>query len=1010
MKSGTFGTSHTVRKRKQRRQQQRQAQTHGIFGVAAILIGSLIVTAALVAIIGVVAFVGVYTFYARDLPPPSEIVKVRDQFETTLIYDRSGQTVLYQVLDPSGDRQYLAFKDISPDLIKATIAIEDRSFYENPGFDVRGILRAVWLALQEDAVQGGSTITQQLVKNTLIPPEERAQITQARKIKEIILAAEISRLYSKDQILEWYLNTNFYGNLAYGVGTAARVYFGKSARELTLGEAAMLAAIPQNPQLNPLDAPTAARQRQIVVLESMVIGGFITAEQAEQAAAQPIITQPLAERFGIVAPHFSIFARSQAETLLNAQGLDGARLVLGGGLRIYTTLDLDLHFQAECVMRTHIGRISGGDPSLVPNTGEGKTCLAAQYLPTPPNLRLNTPRNVTNAASVIIRPQTGEILAMIGSLDYYNGGIQGSFNVAAQGLRQPGSAFKPFVYMAAFASPETRYTPATMLLDVPTTFNQDGVSYTPRNEDGQFRGVVTVREALANSYNVPTVRALSETTIGQVIRTARQLGLNTLTRPLDEYGLALALGSGEVTLLDLTYAYTPFATLGTMAGTPIANPRMGFRALDPVAILRIEDRSGRVLWQFDERGSAFGRQSVLQDSLAYLITDILADNEARLPAFGVGNALQLSRPAAVKTGTTNDVRDAWTIGYTPDLVTGVWVGNNNNTPLGDDLGGATAAAPIWHAMMEYAHRRDGLPPRRWEAPNGIVEATVCQRSGLLPTPDCPKMKEIFYAEGAFSTVPTQIDTYWRRYRINARNGLRATAETPPELIAERVYFEYPPEAQLWARQTGQPLPPTEYDSARTARLSTLDGNLTAPQSLARLRGVVEVRARLPQGKIIGYQLEYGEGISPERWFAIPVEDMALRGEDVRLARWDTGALDGLYTLRLGMVLDDQRFQVHTVQVAIDNQPPSVQWLSPVPNDAISASAGVVQLALSATDNVEVGYVEFFWNGTPIARVERAPYVTQWRITKLGAQLFHAVVHDVAGNTRRSETVEVLIIE
>jgi membrane peptidoglycan carboxypeptidase len=1005
-----LGQAYTVHKRRARRKQSQQAQARGLIGTFALLIGIALSAVLLTAISGVAAFIGLYNFYARDLPPPSEIVKVREQFETTLIYDRSGKTVLYQVLDPSGDRQYVPISQIAPELIQATIAIEDRSFYTNPGFDVRGILRALWLTMQGDVVQGGSTITQQLVKNTLIAPEERAQLSQARKIKEIILAAEISRLYSKDQILEWYLNTNFYGNLAYGVGAAARVYFGKAARDLTLGEAAMLAAIPQNPQLNPLDAPLAARQRQIVVLESMVAAGFITPQQAEQAAAQPIITQPLTERFGIVAPHFAIFARAQAERLLDAQGLDGARLVLGGGLRIYTTLDLDLYFQAECAMRAHVERLRGGDPNAAPNSGEGKACLAAQYLPVPPNLRLNTPRNVTNAASVIIRPQTGEILAMVGSLDYYNSRIQGSFNVAAQGLRQPGSAFKPFVYVAAFASPEARFTPATMLLDVPTTFNQDGVPYTPRNDDGQFRGVVSVREALANSYNVPTVRALSAVTIGQVIRIARQLGLNTLNRPLDEYGLSLALGSAEVTLLDLTYAYTPFATLGVMAGTPVQNPRLGYRALDPVAILRIEDRSGRILWQLDERSTTFGRQSVLQDALAYLITHILSDERARLPAFGEGNALQLSRPAAAKTGTTNDVRDAWTVGYTPDLVMGVWVGNNDNTPLGEDLSGATAAAPIWHAVMEYAHRRDNLPPRGWQAPSTIVEATVCQRSGLLPTPDCPKVKEIFYAEGDFSTVPTQVDTYWRRYRINARNGLRATAETPPELIVERIYFEYPPEAQLWARQTGQPLPPTEYDSARTARLSLLAGNLSAPQSLERVRGTVEVRGRLPKERIVAYQLEYGQGISPERWFAIPLEEATRRGEDVRLALWDTRALDGLYTLRLSMVLDDQSLQTHTVQVTVDNQAPSLQWIAPLPNDAISASKGALQLMLSATDNVEIAYVEFFWNGTPIARIERAPYMTEWRITKLGAQLFHAVVHDAAGNTHRSETIEVLIVE
>ncbi|MFN8421080.1 MAG: transglycosylase domain-containing protein, partial [Anaerolineae bacterium] len=788
--------TNIVRQRRLERQRAKKAQVSRLTQIIALSITALVVGTLLFTVGGAGLMVGIYVTYARNLPPPSQIAEVRDQFETTRIYDRSGQTVIYEVVDPDGDRQYVPLGEIPPYMLDATIAIEDRSFYSNPGFDIRGVARSVWLALTNNVVQGASTITQQLVKNTLIEPEERTQITPDRKIKEIILAAEISRLYSKEQILEWYLNTNFYGNLAYGVDAAAKVYFGKRVQELSLGEAAMLAAIPQNPALNPFDNPEASRQRQRVVLENMVSQGYISAQQMDDELKQTIVVQPLAERFGLVAPHFSIFARQQAEQILNDLGLDGARMVLGGGLKIYTTLDLDLHYQVECATRAYITRISGGGATAVPNTSNGQECAAAAYLPNVPNFNLSQARNITNSAVVLIRPETGEILSMLGSVDYWNTAIQGNFN-AALGSRQPASTFKPFVYVTAFTAPEVQYTPATMVLDIPTIFNQDGIQYAPKNEDDRFHGPMSVRKALANSYNIPVVRVLANVGISQVIRRARQLGLSSLNATQEGAGLALALGSGEVNLLDLTYAYTVFANLGTMVGKPEANPRPGFRSLDPTAILRIDNKDGKTIWEYKDRTSTFASQNVLNSGVAYLMNDILSDNSARLEAFGNGNALELSRPAAVKTGTTNDVRDAWTVGYTPDLVTGVWVGNNNNTPLGDDVSGHTAAGPIWHAIMEYYHRN--LPIHTWKRPDSVVEATVCKISGLLPTPACDTSKELFFSDGLTSTIPTQPDIYWKRVQINARNGLLATSSTPADAIVESQFFDVPAEALAWAR-------------------------------------------------------------------------------------------------------------------------------------------------------------------------------------------------------------------
>ena len=950
--------------------------------------------------------VGIYVYYARDLPNPDDIVKAKQQFETTLIYDRTGQTVIYQVLDPSGgDRQSVSLSQIPADLIHATVAIEDKSFFDNPGFDVRGIIRSVWITLQGGTVQGGSTITQQLVKNILIDPEERTATTLDRKIKEVILSSEISRRYSKDQILEWYLNNNFYGNLAYGADTASKVYFGKPVSQLSLGEAAMLAAIPQNPQLNPIDNPTAARERQAVVLDSMTAAGYITPDQEKTALSQLIFIQPVTERYGIIAPHFSLYARQQAEQLLNEQGLDGPRLVLQGGLRIYTTLDLDAQYQAECVTRGYITRIQGGPADSAPNTTQGQPCVAAQYLPTPPGLKLNTQRNVTNASVVVMKPSTGEILSMVGSLDYWNASIDGNYN-AALGLRQPGSAFKPIMYVTAFAS--TKYTPATMVEDVPTTFNQDGIPYAPKNEDDKFHGVMSVRAALANSYNIPAVDVLNHVGIGQVIRRAHQLGINSLNNSLDQYGLALALGSGEVSLLDLTYSYSVFANLGTLAGAPVVNPRAGYRSVDPVAVLRIEDRDGKVLWQLDDKQNTFSSQKVLSDSLAYLINNILSDNQARLPAFGPGNPLELSRPAAAKTGTTNDNRDAWTMGYTPSLVTGVWVGNNNNAPMGDDMTGVNAAGPIWHAIMEYIEKRPEYAnsPADWTRPATIVEVPVCKISGMLPTPDCETVKELFYSDANVSTVPTEPDIYWKRYQINSSNGLIATAFTPPNLISEKVYFDYPPNAVDWAKSAGLPVPPTDYDSD-TAQASVSAGSITAPLGLARVRGALDIQGNIDSPDVTSFTLAYGVGLSPTQWLTIGGSDPKARGDGIAMGHWDTSALDGLYTLRLNMVLKDNSVQTYTVQVTADNKAPGIRLLAPRQGDVVGlAGQKSVKLSAEATDNVEVGYVEFYHNNQLIDTVKSAPYELEWKIDAGGVQSFYAIVYDAAGNSTQSETVQV----
>ncbi|MGF1503652.1 MAG: transglycosylase domain-containing protein [Anaerolineae bacterium] len=676
---------------------------------------------------GVGTVVSIYSFYAQQLPEPGEITRVEEDFQTTKFYDRTGEHLIYEVIDPlGGDRTWVAIDTIPQSLVNATIALEDQSYYENPGYDLLGIVRALWNNFSGGEVQGGSSITQLLVKNVLIEPEERTQLTVDRKTKELILAIRISNEYSKDQILEWYLNSNYYGNLAYGVEAAAQLYFDKPVTELTLAEATMLAAIPQSPALNPIDNFEQAKQRQRVVLDEMLEQGYITPEQAEAAFAAPLNIRRPDERFNLVAPHFSIAARQQLERIV------GADVLARGGLVVYTTLDYDLYLQAECAARSHVARLSGTDPNTVVPTSAGTACAAAAYLPPIPPEDVGVNHNVSNAAMVILNAPTGEVLTMMGSLDYYNEAIDGNFNVAFA-ERQPGSAFKPYTYLTAF---KQGYTPATMTLDVRTAFDVESNNpYVPENIDREFHGPQSIRSALANSNNVPAVQVLDWVGIENVIRTAHQMGINTLDRGLDYYGLALTLGGGEVTLTDLTYSYSVFANMGQMRGVPIPPDlrREGFRGTDPTLLLRVETQEGTILWEYGNV-SNFRSNAVIQPELAYLINDILSDNTARQESVGLQSPLQISRPAAVKTGTTKDFRDNWSVGYTPQLTAGVWVGNTDNTPMTNLprwMGQHLSGMPLWNTPISTSQFKPGSS-RRTSSSRKSVRPLDCSPASTAP--------------------------------------------------------------------------------------------------------------------------------------------------------------------------------------------------------------------------------------------------------------------------------------
>jgi membrane carboxypeptidase/penicillin-binding protein PbpC len=552
-------------------------------------------------------------------------------------------------------------------------------------------------------------------------------------------------------------------------------------------------------------------------------------------------------------------------------------------------------------------------------------------------------------------------------------------------------------------------TAASMVYDVPIEFDNGGQPYIPVNIDRLYHGPMSVRDALANSYNVPPVQLASVIGLGPIIRTAHRLGINSLNQ-VDTYGLALALGSGEVSLLDMTYAYNVFNTGGYMVGMPVhknqATP--GFRTLNPVAVLRIEDERGNVLWEYGAETGTFKRRLILEPALAYIVTDILADNQARIPAFGDDSPMELSIPAAAKTGTSNDNRDSWTIGYTPHLVTGVWVGNNNYHPM-NDVTGTTGAAPIWHAIMEYAHTRDALPVREWQRPPTVIERVVCQISGLLPTRDCPQRRELFYVDPALriDTQPAGADLYWDSYSVNVCTNRLATASSSPECVQDVVLFDYPAETRAWARDTGQNMPPTEYDVVGAAS-PTSPVRILAPAFMDQVSGAVEIRGSVQDENFAYFRLDYGAGTLPDVWRQIGTQS-SEQGSDLVMGAWDTTGLSegAVYTLRLQMVRTDNSLEATYVSVTVDNEPPQVTLTSPTPGAIFSAEGDVViDLEAEPDDNVHVAYVEFYRGEEWLATSEEWPYTARWEITETGAQTFWAVAYDAAGNRVESERITV----
>ncbi|MBD3279453.1 MAG: hypothetical protein GF390_01950 [Candidatus Pacebacteria bacterium] len=726
---------------------------------------------AVLSLIGVVmmiiAFFGMFAWYSRDLPKPGQIV--RRQGFSTKIYDRDG-ALLYDLFE-SERRNPIDINNAPEHLKQATIAIEDKDFYQHQGFDLLTALRIPYNLVFRKRIVGGSTLTQQLVKNVLLTSERKI----SRKFKELVLAIQIERTFTKDEILEMYLNEAPYGGTAWGVGTAAEIYFNKPVAELNLVESAFLAGLPQRPSAY---SPYTGKQdgngeplwkmRTKAVLRRMKEDQYLTQLAYDDAVNQLDSLEFEKTAIEIKAPHFVFYVKDQLAEMY------GEDLVERGGLKITTTLDLALHEKAQEIVAAEVAEIEDLD--------------------------------ISNGAAVVMDPRTGEILSLVGSRDYFNDDIGGQFNVAVDGLRQPGSSIKPVTYLALM---QQGYTPATMLMDVQTNFkpNEQTKDYIPKNYDGKYRGPVSVRNSLGSSLNVPAVKSLSLVGIENFLTLANEMGLASLAptkENLQRFGYALTLGGGEVTLLDLTTAYSSFATSGIK--------------VEPVAILKVEDQNGQVLFEHKHLQGA----RVFSEAEAFLINHILSDNSARLIAFGANSLLNTGKPIAVKTGTTNDQRDNWTIGWSQEIIVGAWVGNNDNSPMSYVASGITGASPIWRQII-FAALEAGYQAPDWEIPDSIEQVEVDKVSGY-PSHDGFDSKQEYVIKGTLPNPPDPIHTKLKLCK--GENKLATEAKIAAGNYEEKEFFVfqvYDPisedgknrwqegvDAWIAAQEDGRYKPPTEY--------------------------------------------------------------------------------------------------------------------------------------------------------------------------------------------------------
>lgn len=892
-------------------------------------------------------------------PPDGSIL------QPTRLLDRSGSHVLISLIDPpAAGKQFLY---VAPDgqvgvdqatsyLVNAVILEFDPDFWINPGFKLEGITTGIH-----------PTIAQELVTDLVLYSEPSSL---SRNVRERILAAQLISEFGRQKVLEWYLNSARFGGLVFGADAAARVYFGKPAAKLSFAESAMLVAIAEKPSVDPFSGSQLLKQQQELIIQKMLVKGLVTGIEVQQALKETVRLQAKTEPQS-VAPGFTGLVLDQLSTFIPIESL------YRGGYEVITTLDFSLFAQVDCVVKAELAESNGNPAPAI--ALDGKVCESASLLPPLADGEI-LPATMSEIDIVVVDPRTGQVLVLTG------GGGSGSIP-SLPAVHPGGTILSPFLYLTAF----TRgMSPASLIWDVP--ISNDGIldktaTGVPANDvANSYHGAVSLRQAMINDYQGAASQVLKQVGAKNVLSTEEQFGIIT-SLPVNLPGLSIFdLTSQDISLLDVVRAYAVVANQGDMAGVDEnqAGQSSDQIGLNLCSILAVRSADGQVTLDWSEPRSI----PVVSPQLAYLVTHVLSNRNAVLDPQGYSSALEIDRPVAIKSSLSHDRKNAWVVGYTPQLAVGVWMGLPEKDPgqIPDE-----AATNLWHGVMSYTS--SPLPIEPFVVPDGIEHLQVCEPSGLLPTPLCPSIVQEVFLDG---TQPDQVDNLYKRYSIDRETGYLATVFTPPDLVEDKVFLSVPAEMQALAKTYGLVVPPDRYDNISIPPAPSSAVEISSPQTFDQVRGNVEITGSAGGGDFLYYRLEVGKGLNPHEWLQIG-EDVDHPVSNALLGSWDTSTLNGLYVIKLMVVRSDMRFDETFLEVTVDNTPPEIEISTPVDGEVYVYQPGkIILLSVSAQDDLVIDRVEYYINGSLVSSDQESPYVLVWH-AQVGSYILSVRAYDLAGN-------------
>ncbi len=943
--------SQVIKFRQARRSRESQSPW-GRIGLALAIAASLMMVSA-------IAFgTWYYISLVKGLPQINNLPNLVEPSRGTLLqpsklFDRYHQHVILTLENPSAQsRQYLLVSEdgqaganaFSQHLVDATLSVFDPGFWSEPGYSLSGI------------AQGTHPTLAQLLASGLLLGDEPASIK--RNIQERLLAMQMTAQYGRQKVLEWYLNSARYGEFIYGADAASHAYLGKPATQLTVAEAALLTAMLESPGLDPWASGQVLRDRQVRVIQAMLENGVIGGSDAQEALQENIEIQAPRTPLSL-APDFTnlVLLQLSAEVPIER--------IYQGGYEITTSLDYGLQKQAECATRTQLDRVQGSSGQATPD--EAAACEAASLLPALPTANLKIPSEVL-ANVVVLDPASGDILAWVG-------GSAGQPAPALPAAHPAGSVLSPFFYLTAFTQ---GMGPASLLWDLPAAGSAD----LPAEILAAYHGPVRLRIAMANDYAGAALQVLGQVGFENFVQTEQKFGIRTSQPGVLVGGSITGMASQPVSLLDTVRAYGVLANQGEMAGQVIkqVNAQTGLPGLSPRTILQVA-QTGKGVWP---SGSEADARPIVSAQLAYLVTNVLSDEKPRTAGLADASALEIGRPAAVKTSLSSDGQETWTVGYLPQLAVGVWMGASGEL-------NAEMAAGLWHAMMKYA--AGSQPVMNFAIPEGISRVQVCDPSGLLVSPICPSQVEEVFLQGS---EPVQQDDLYKEYAIDRQTSYLATIFTPTDQVEKKIFLDIPPEARGWAQAAGFPIPPATYDEFSRLPASAPDARFDQPQMSAYISGKVDLYGSAGGDGFSYYRLEVGQGMNPQQWLQIG-ENVHQPVQDSLLGTWDTTGLNGNYILELMVVRQDFQLERALLHVVIDNHPPKVHILAPHDNALLNMQKGeAIVLQADVRDDQALQRVEFYVDGERVSTLYEPPFLSLW-MPSPGKHTVRVRAYDQAGN-------------